>query len=286
MSRRFSTVLVPTDFSPGADRALDRALALPLAAPAHVIVLHVIPSLTSEADDARKAREILVRAIAARPRHPGIELTPEIASGEPHTQIIAKARALGADLIVMGRHGRRAFRDLFIGSTASRTLRYGDIPVLVVNSDTKGPYRRPLIATGLDDATPRLIELARSLIGPDLRSIPLVHAYHIPYEGLHYVARTTRVEHEIEAAARERMENVLDTLPDRARWHPVIRRGEARAVILSEIETTHADLVVIGTHGRAGLAHVVIGSVAEHVIAAAPCDVLVTRPAGFTFAMP
>jgi nucleotide-binding universal stress UspA family protein len=87
--------------------------------------------------------------------------------------------------------------------------------------------------------------------------------------------------------ARAAMEKLLATLEaDGVRWKPVIRRGDARTVISSEILGASADLVVLGTHGRAGLAHVLVGSVAEWVIATALCDVLVGRPMRFTFALP
>ena len=47
-----------------------------------------------------------------------------------------------------------------------------------------------------------------------------------------------------------------------------------------------ADLIAIGTHGRAGIAHFLLGSVAEWVLTSAPCDVLVARPIRFSFKLP
>ena len=46
------------------------------------------------------------------------------------------------------------------------------------------------------------------------------------------------------------------------------------------------DLIVIGTHGRTGLAHVLMGSVAENVVRKAACPVLTVRPSGHQFVMP
>jgi universal stress protein A len=46
------------------------------------------------------------------------------------------------------------------------------------------------------------------------------------------------------------------------------------------------DLIVIGTHGRTGLSHMLMGSVAEKVVRKAPCPVLTVRPSGHQFVMP
>lgn len=58
------------------------------------------------------------------------------------------------------------------------------------------------------------------------------------------------------------------------------RMGSAWDEIVRLAETTAANLIVVGTHGRTGLAHALIGSVAEKVVRHAPCNVLVVRPAG------
>ncbi len=73
---------------------------------------------------------------------------------------------------------------------------------------------------------------------------------------------------------------------DQARWRKIVRAGDARSNVLNEAIRSHADVIAIGTHGRSGLSRALIGSVAEDVIANAPCDVLVARPVRFSFAPP
>ena len=60
----------------------------------------------------------------------------------------------------------------------------------------------------------------------------------------------------------------------------MLQEGDARQVILDVAAERAADLVALGTHGRSGVAHVLLGSVAEAVIRAAGCDVLVARAVG------
>ena len=88
-------------------------------------------------------------------------------------------------------------------------------------------------------------------------------------------------------AAEKTLENVLDS-----KW------AEGRKVVKAILEGTpfleiircakeyDIDLIVMGTHGRSGLVHVLIGSVAEKVVRKAPCPVLTVRPEGHQFVMP
>ncbi len=57
-----------------------------------------------------------------------------------------------------------------------------------------------------------------------------------------------------------------------------VRVGSPAAEIIAAATDLHADLVCIGTHGRGGIARVLLGSVAEHVVRQAPCPVLTVRP--------
>jgi nucleotide-binding universal stress UspA family protein len=93
------------------------------------------------------------------------------------------------------------------------------------------------------------------------------------------------------AELKERTEKALDGALD-ATWcagktvQRVIRRGTPFVEIVRYAKDVDADLIVIGTHGRGGLAHVLLGSVAEKVVRKAPCPVLTVRPAGHHFVMP
>jgi nucleotide-binding universal stress UspA family protein len=290
-------ILVPTDFSTGAEHALGRMLLLPLAAAAAVHVVHVLPPGTPEKARARATanaqREL--EEVAARARHTAagsqLTLTSEVLSGEPFVEIIRKSRGFDAELVVLGRHGRRPVRDLFIGSTAERVIRKGDVPVLAVHHAPTHPYRRPLVAVGLEDTAPRVLDLALRALDPDVETIRVVHAYHVPYEG--FVTPTTAASEKSEYRrafrdeARAGLARLLSRYADTGlRWTTTIRAGDARTLVLTEAVRAQADLIALGTHGRSGVAHALLGSVAEWVISQADCDVLVSRPVRFAFEAP
>jgi len=290
----FRTVLVPTDFTEGSRAAIDRAIALPLAQGARVEILHVLPEsipAKARAKVEAGAREALADAVArtcANATTGGeLAVTSELVRGEAYVEIIRHARSSGADLIVIGRRGRRPVRDLFIGATATRVVRMGDAPVLVVKGAAAKLYRRPLVATDLGDTSRHTLELGLRIVG-SRATVRVVHAFHVPFES--FMAPTRAALGEVRKPFREKALAQLDALvapyEDQARWRKIVRAGDARSIVLNEAVRGHADVIAIGTHGRSGLSRALIGSVAEDVIANAPCDVLVARPVRFSFALP
>ncbi|APZ92680.1 universal stress protein [Fuerstiella marisgermanici] len=64
------------------------------------------------------------------------------------------------------------------------------------------------------------------------------------------------------------------------------RVGSSFYEIIQYAKETNVDLIVIGTHGRSGLMHLLMGSVAENIVRKAPCPVLTVKPDGHQFVMP
>ena len=139
-------LLVPTDFSPDAERALDYAIALARTLHAQVTLLHVISAVywaTGEVPGALSATVLEeLEAIAQqsleqalqRVRDAGLEGEALVVHGSPFECIVAAARDQGIDLIVMGSHGRTGLRHVLLGSVAERVVRLAPCPVLVTRA--------------------------------------------------------------------------------------------------------------------------------------------------------
>jgi universal stress protein A len=92
---------------------------------------------------------------------------------------------------------------------------------------------------------------------------------------------------ESRAAAEKSLAGVLD--PKWAAGRTVVRavvEGSPKVEIIQYARKQNIDLIVLATHGRTGLPHVIMGSVAETVVRTAPCPVLTVRPKGHQFVMP
>jgi nucleotide-binding universal stress UspA family protein len=83
-----------------------------------------------------------------------------------------------------------------------------------------------------------------------------------------------------ETTASERLSSIL-TKEELERLRPeyVLRVGSPADEIVRYADVCDADLIIMGTHGRSGIAHALMGSVAEQVVRAAPCPVLLVRSA-------
>jgi len=137
------TILVPTDFSEGAATAFEWARTLALAFRAEIVLLHVIdlsyawtPISGLGAIPTPASAEIVERVTAdvQRAFDTMTAGAPEVTrrllrKGHPREVILEVTQEIGADVIVMGTHGRRGFSHLFIGSVAEHVVRQAPIPV-------------------------------------------------------------------------------------------------------------------------------------------------------------
>lgn len=140
------TILVPTDFSANAEQALDYAVALAAKLDAKVFLLNVIVMqmmgaeygiavTQSMVDDVMQGNQkALDQLIAARGGKAAFGPT-QLEFGDARTVIEQTTRKLGADLIVMGTHGRRGVKRLLLGSVAESVVRTAPCPVLLVRDD-------------------------------------------------------------------------------------------------------------------------------------------------------
>ena len=137
-------ILIPVDFSPPSDHATDYGVDLAEQLGAEVDVVHayqipiyalpdggvmVGPEFVSRlTESAQKGLDQLVERYADRK----VKLRTHMADGAPHLEVQRLAEELGADLIVMGTHGRTGLRHFLLGSVAERVVRVSTVPVVTV----------------------------------------------------------------------------------------------------------------------------------------------------------
>ncbi len=143
----YRKILVPIDGSPTSNRGLMEAIELARNQGATLRLVHVLDELIlgpgaetlvylgNTVDLLREAGEQVVEKAEAAVQESGLEsesVIVEITGGRAADSIVAEANAWGADLMVLGTHGRRGVKRLIMGSDAEEIVRTTPVPVLLV----------------------------------------------------------------------------------------------------------------------------------------------------------
>lgn len=289
------SVLAPVDLSPISDRVLARVAQLPLGSEATITLLHVVPAgltVREERSSVREAKKALLGEVShlARSLPRSVSIEPVVTVGAPATEIAVWADRSGAELVVMGRCARRPLREALLGSTAERVVRRARVPVLVVQLPARRAYRHPALALDLDEAALPAVEMLLRVMQQPRVPVTLIHAFVDLYRGMVYAhlspEEVEERQRELRLQASEQlMQRVGDALahahvaPEHAPiWATHIRHGSARSVIEKVVKNVEPDLLVLGSHGYTGLAHLFLGTVAGDVLREVSCDVLVVPP--------
>lgn len=271
-------ILVATDLSKGATLALQRAALIAKSTGASLEVVHVLDSVWPDEELDRQeqaARDIIASHLPSDLANTA-KVTMTILRGQDYVEIVKRATDGAADVIVLGAH-RNKILELFRGTTSERIIRLGHIPVLVVNTAAKEPYRRLLLAYDFSPHAQRALQFAAEWLPKS--EIHLVHAMHVPFKG--FLGQETQEQFAVEE--REKIARMIDHDISNLKkklgascptFKVSINEAEPQTMLQNLVRETSPDLLVLGTHGRTGILHMVLGSTAEELIAIAAVDVL------------
>lgn len=214
----------------------------------------------------------------ARFAGPGQDVRVETLIGSAHHRVAGFAGEVKADLLMIGATRRGRILRRLLGTTAERVLNQSTVPVLVMHQPFFHPVERVLLTTDLSEFSEGIHESAcdavESLFGASVqeyRSL-MVLDYHLPPPApLPGASIETLGSGELQRFLRAR----------RPRSHPIeglVRVGEPPTEINLEADSWRADLIVMGTHGRSGIARYFFGSVAAATVRDATRNVLVVPP--------
>jgi nucleotide-binding universal stress UspA family protein len=144
---KFANILVPTDFSPPADHALQVAIDVARQSGGKLLLVHVIdppPYLSTMAAEVttvavleiqertRKWAQDRLAKIAKEKIPAGVQVETMLVEGIPFHEILELSRQKHSDLIVMATHGHTGVKHFLLGSTTERVVREAKCPVLTV----------------------------------------------------------------------------------------------------------------------------------------------------------
>jgi nucleotide-binding universal stress UspA family protein len=148
-----------------------------------------------------------------------------------------------------------------------------------------------LVATDFGEASDAALEYGRALARQFSATLHVMHVAddlftRVAGEG--YVSVLPELQKDLENAARQRLDDLLiDNDPKPLPVVKVVTTSNAPATAIAQYAAdSHVDLIIVGTHGRSGVAHLLMGSVAERVVRTAPCPVLTVRHPQHEFIRP
>jgi nucleotide-binding universal stress UspA family protein len=293
-------LLLATDFSEVSRAAYEPAASLAREYGAKILLVHAtspIPPYCYEEVSVEfptdNVYDLLRRRLEDEKRHAafdGLEIeTRLLFEGAPSDRVAELADEEKSELIILGTHGRTGLAHALLGSFAERVLRYSKVPVLTFRSNGAGlperlAPRTALVPFDFSENAMAVFPFVRFLstrYGTRFTFLHVIEPRHplldrFPSDQLleHLQAEQARLPLEVELHFGEIREEHLAGVE----CHLVIRHGTPYAEIIDYAKTEPHDVILMSTHGRTGLKHFVLGSVAERIVRHAETPVLTVRP--------
>jgi nucleotide-binding universal stress UspA family protein len=279
------SILVAIDGSDSSIHALRQSFRLARAERIPIRVISVIPPFRGElrlvgvkqhvtdmlADPFRRALEVAKETAQSE----GVAISTALEQGEPHEKIVEAAEEYDCDLIAMGVRGHNPAEEILMGSMTERVIGYSHTDVLVIPAGSNLGLDRMLVATDGSEAGAKATQLAFSFQRSygsclDILTVADVpsHLYGIAPEAAEEMIAKARQDLG-EARTRSQTEGVTAEF--------LLLEGNPAQTITKVARDRDAHLILMGSHGRAGLKRLLMGSVTARVIGSAPCPVLVAR---------
>jgi nucleotide-binding universal stress UspA family protein len=275
-------LLCATDLSARSTAAWLRAASLARESGARLTLLHVIdprPERMARLRANRAYVEMLSQADRAFGAAAGF-IDVVVRRGGVRLTIATVADEINADLIVVAAPKSRRL-DSIVGTTAERLVRTARRPVLVVRREMQDRYGNVAIAADLSSASLPMLRTAVRLGALEEASLTIIHAVHPSHDGMMRaagleVSMIDRYHFSAQQDARQRLQTMITDagLPPE-RTDVIVRSDSAAAAISAVLEQQRPELLVIGASRWFLLKRLLIGSVADRLLRAAQCDVLV-----------
>ena len=286
------SIAAATDFSPGSNAAVERAVQLALAHGATLRLLHAFDvsagqslkglfnpeRFTTEVPPDVQMRQHLNQLAASLAVQTGLHVDAGFAIGKPVSAINAYVAEHQVALLVLGSRADPALPGL--GHTASKVLRLLACPALVVRSGGTRPYEKVLMGVDLQDTSARVAVAALNCLSA--AQYHLLHAVDPELDrvlGQHADAKDPMgAPHEsMRAVAVRQLDKLAQELSTRF-GHPVAAQVvddvPSRAIVV-RARTLHADCVAVGFRGQGAYVEHLTGSLVERVLRETVRDVLV-----------
>jgi nucleotide-binding universal stress UspA family protein len=259
-------ILIPTDFSKHAEYALKVAAQIARKNDGEIILLHML-ELPNQGSDAIGSgsdipelmffKNAAIRRLEELMDHEcltGLKVSEVIQFELAFDGILDISKKNEVDLIVMGSHGAKGFKEMFVGSNAEKVVRNSDIPVLIIKKEEE-----IFNATDFVFAS----DFSEEIKKPFTKAIEFAKKFN---SNIHLVTINTPNNFKTTKESEELMANFTNGMDVSSIQFHVYNDRDVEKGILNFAKSVNADLIGMSTHGRKGLAHFFNGSISEDLV--------------------
>jgi nucleotide-binding universal stress UspA family protein len=262
-------LLVPIDFSESSENALDFAIQLNRTIRGKIVLLHVLElpagSVNYEGDMTSATAEVIYRKELIQGtsnklhewedivKNAGQEVSIKMEFGSPYKGIGKEVSEEGADWVIIGSKGASGLKEIFVGSNAERVIRHSTCPVITVKEKTDLYAIKSMVFAS---------DLAADQDGIALKAQKVQELLGL---NCHILRVKTPYNYLTEQVAREQLEEFAERNGFVDYTMNTIEADFSEDGIIKFAQNIGAGLIVMGTHGRTGIAHMFGGSRAEDV---------------------
>jgi nucleotide-binding universal stress UspA family protein len=276
------SAMVPVDFSADLELVLRFCEGLPALGIRRLVLGHAVDAAGMEGPVIAKAVDTArdkVRALQTGLVDAGLDVEVRVATGDVTDTLLAMAAEAYVDIVIAGTHGKGVLSKLIQGSVSEDIVQHSQVPTLMVRYDLLRAASHPrdiaesfarslLVPTDFSSSSMRALVTIFEL---PPRSIGTLHLLHV---------REQKLSGEKERKAEEGAEFQLGNMATMAAEHEisahtVIKKGDAKRVILQEVNERRVTGMVVGTRGPNPLQEVMLGSVSLTLMRQASCPVMI-----------
>lgn len=261
-------ILVPCDFSKPAINAFRFALDIAAKSNGTVHLLNIVelpvlhdtvlmPVLSFEQQLLKELQEKGTKEFEKIKTKYAVEdakVISKVDFGVPTRMILDYVSTHSIDIIVMGSHGASGFKEFLIGSNAEKVVRNSTVPVLVIKDYRKGPIRSIVFPNTLETEHQEELVLKVKALQSFFNAT------------LHIVWINTPLNFASDTVTQDRLKGFAKRYMLKDYTINIFNHTNEEEGIIKFTQMIQGDLIAMGTHGRKGISHLMLGSLAEDVV--------------------
>lgn len=287
---KLEKLLLSTDCSEFGKGAIREAIKLAKTCSSKLFVISVVetnpeyeaiaPQLVEKAEKETRRYLESVKEMAAKE---GVDCEIIARQGEdPYKYIIEEAEKNQVSMIITGRRGRKGFKKLMMGSETARIIGHASRNILVVPRASNIEFNKIVVATDgsqySENAVREAVNIAKRC-GSTLIAVSVVPSEtESPFDIVHSEMQKGMIAEKELGEAEKTVKKVKEIATEAGvTAKGFVYGGRPYEAILEIAKEEKADLIIVGSHGRTGIAKLLMGSVTERVIVLTECAVLVVK---------